>query len=237
MKLLKTIFIGILIPMVSYSQDISSVDFHDVFEEINDTASAYYYPVLVNRLINKDTTLTPKDYHYLYYGNVFQMYYHPYGSSNAKKEFVDAFSEQDYEKAIRKGELVLQENPVDLEVMLKMSISCLKLDKNDLKRYYARQYYSFLDVIYKSGDGKEMESAYVVISVDHEYDIISDLGLKSVVHQELINDCDLLIISKKNQPKIKGQKKIKRLFFNVRMPLLSLSNTYKDADLPDPDED
>jgi hypothetical protein len=221
---------------MSLSQDISSVDFHDVFEEINDTASSYYYPALVNRMINKDTTFNEKDYYYLYYGNVFQLYYHPYGSSNAKKEFVDAFSAQNYDKAVKKGASVLQENPVDLEVLLKMSISCLKLDQQELKRYYARQYYAFMDVIYRSGDGKSIETAYVVISVDHEYDVIGDLGLR-VVQQQLINDCDLLTISKKDQPKVKGRKKIKHLFFNVRMPLLSLSNTYKDADLPDPDDE
>ena len=42
--------------------------------------------------------------------------------------------------------------------------------------------------------------------------------------------------SKRDQKKIKGRKKIKELYFNVRLPLMSLSKSFKDADLPDPDE-
>ncbi|MCB9224240.1 MAG: DUF4919 domain-containing protein [Crocinitomicaceae bacterium] len=236
MHWLKSIFILLLIPYSSLGQQISSVDFHDVFEEIKDQSSVYYYPVLINRMVNKDTTLTQKDYYYLYYGNVFQEYYHPYGNSNEKKAFNDLFTDQDYKMAVEKGIYVLQENPVDLEVILKMSISYLKLDEPELKRYYAKQYYSFLEIIYQSGDGKTMETSYVVISVDHEYDLMADMGLRAV-NQQLISDCDLLFISKRDQPKIKGKKKIKKLYFNVRMPLLSLSSTYKDADLPQPDDE
>jgi hypothetical protein len=222
--------------MLGHSQMISKINFETVKKEIRDSTSSHYYPSLINRLLNKDTLLTADDYYFLYYGNIYQDYYHPYGSSNAKKEFVDTFSEQDYEKAVKKGEYVLAENPVDLEVLLKMSISYLKLENHEMKRYYAKQYYAFLEVIYGSGDGNYTESALVVISVDHEYDIVGDLGLR-VVSQELINDCDLLYFSKKGQKKVKGKKKIKKMFFNVRMPLMSLSKTYKDADLPDPDDE
>jgi Domain of unknown function (DUF4919) len=221
---------------VGYAQFISKVNFDQIKENIADTSSNFYYPSLRKRLADLDSTFTHQEYHHLYYGSVFQKYYYPYGTSHAKKNFLKAYENEKFVDAIEKGRVALSQNPVDLEVLLKMSISCLKVDKPILKRYYAKLYYSFLDVIYYSGTGKYVESAYVVISVDHEYYIAGDLGLR-VVQQQLITDCDLLTFSKKNQRKVKGRKKIKQLFFNVRLPLMSLSKSYKDADLPDEEEE
>lgn len=198
--------------------------------------SAYFYPKLTSRLNKKDTSLHHIDYYHLYYGSVFLRNYQPYGVSNLKKDFLDAYQEKDYKKAVRIGEDVLKENHVDLEVLLKMSISHLELGNDADKRAYAIQYFSFLDVIYRSGTGQNINSAYVVISVDHEYFILSDLSLTAVA-QYLENDCDVLKIKRQDQPKIKGQKKIKELYFNVKQPLMSLSKTYKDSDLPEPDDD
>ena len=236
MRLVLLFFLALSTGLSGFSQIISNVDFSKVKLAIEDSSSALYYPDLLVRLKEKDSTLKEVDFYHLYYGGVFQSNYHPYGTTNAKRIFLELYSEQDYNKALKQGDLVLEENAVDLEILLKMSICCLKLDNQQDKRYYARLYYSFLDVIYKSGKGTNVEVAFVVISVDHEYYIAGDLGL-SVVYQQLIADCDLLSFSRKGQKKSKGKKKIKELYFNVRMPLMSLSNTYKDADLPEPDED
>ena len=69
----------------------------------------------------------------------------------------------------------------------------------------------------------------------HEYMILNDLGLNPI-KQVLIDDCDLLFFKRRQQAKIKGKKKIKQLYFNVRMPLMTLSKSYQDADLPDEED-
>ena len=217
------------------SQNIGRIDFTEIKKSIEDTSSPYYYPTLLERIWADDTTLNYSDYKHLYYGNVFQEYYHPYGMSDAKKEFSEIFNARQYPKAIEKGKVVLAENPVDIEVTLKMIISFLELSDTTNARIYGKKYFGFLDVIYASGDGKTLETAYVVISVDDEYRIVGDLGLY-VKQQALINDCDLLIFEKTGQRKVR-KKKIKELYFNVQMPLMSLSKSFKDADLPDPDKD
>ena len=236
LKYLLLLFIGLNFSNNSNSQVISLVNFDLIKDQIMNAQSPYFYPELVARLRKKDTSLNHIDYHHLYYGSVFLRSYQPYGVSNLKKKFLDTYQEKDYKKAVTVGQNVLKENPVDLEVLLKMSISHLELGNDGEKRAYAIQYFSFLDVIYRSGTGRNLNSAYVVISVDHEYFILSDLSLTAVA-QYLENDCDVLKIKRQDQPKIKGEKKIKELFFNVKQPLMSLSKTYKDADLPEPDEE
>ena len=225
----------LLLSKAGIAQIISKVNFDEIKVHITDTSSTLFYPKLRERMVKGDTNFTYQEYYHLYYGSVFQKYYYPYGTSHAKKNFLKAYKAHEYKDAVQKGRVALMQNPVDLEVLLKMSITCLKLEEHEKKRYYAKLYYSFLDVIYYSGDGQFEESAFVVISVDHEYYIAGDLGLR-VIQQQLINDCDLLSFSKKDQVKVKGRKKIKELYFNVRMPLMSLSKSFKDLDLPEPDE-
>ena len=218
-----------------YSQRVGKIDFYKIKKNINNPESNYYYPSLLDRIWANDTTLSHNEYKHLYYGNVFQSYYHPYGASFIKKDFNEIYSEGNPLKSIEKGMDVLSENPVDIEVTLKILLSYLELGEREMARVFAKKYYGFLDVIYASGDGESLETAYVVISVDDEYRVVGDLGL-SVKQQTLIDDCDLLVFNRKGQPKYNG-KKIKQLYFNVRLPLLSLSSSFKDADLPDPDKD
>lgn len=230
------LFIGLNCTKNSGAQVISLVNFDLIKDRIMNRQTPYFYPRMLARLNKKDTSLNHIDYHHLYYGSVFLKGYQPYGISNLKKSFLDTYEDKNYKKAVSIGENVLKENPVDLEVLLKLSISHLELGNDVEKRAYAIQYFSFLDVIYRSGTGSNFNSAYVVISVDHEYFILSDLGLTAEA-QYLENDCDVLKIKRQDQPKIKGKKKIKELYFNVKQPLMSLSKTYKDVDLPEPDED
>jgi len=225
----------ILLTKGGFAQNIGRIDFTDIRTNIENPESPYYYPLLLERIWTDDTTMNYSDYKHLYYGNVFQQYYHPYGMSDVKKEFSEIFKTANYVKAVEKGKEVLAENPVDIEVTLKMIISYLELEDTLQAKIYGKKYFGFLDVIYASGDGKSLETAYVVISVDDEYRIVGDLGL-AVRQQVLINDCDRLFFEKSGQRKVR-RKKIKELYFNVQMPLMYLSKSFKDADLPDPDKD
>jgi hypothetical protein len=234
LKFQLSVILALLICVSSgLSQNIGSINFSKIRAEIENPNSEYYYPALLRRIWADDTTLTVKHYKRLYYGSVFQDYYHPYGASDAKKEFIQIYANKKYDDAILKGKAVLLENPVDIEVTLKMIYSFLELKDTVSAKIYGHKYFSFLDVIYASGDGQTAQTAFVVISVDDEYRIVGDLGL-NVRAQMLIDDCDLLMFEKRSQRKVR-KKKIKQLYFNVQMPLMSLSGTFKDADLPDPD--
>lgn len=227
------LFVGVATS--AQAQHVARVDFTDIKNRIQDASSQHYYPILAQRFIKQDSTLNFDDYRHLYYGRVFISDYRPYGNSNEKKSFLDLVKAGKYDQAIKQGEKLFYHDPVDLEVLLQMSICFLKTGQKEKKIWFARQYFSFLDVIYASGDGKGIRSAYVVTSVDHEYMILNDLGLNPI-KQVLIDDCDLLFFKRRQQVKIKGKKKIKQLYFNVRMPLMTLSKSYQDADLPDEED-
>lgn len=221
-----------------FAQSLSNIAFDEIETATSDSASVHFYPKLSQKLRELDTSLTQQEFQYLYYGNVYQPYYHPYGATASEKAFNAAFeSGATLQKLENLAQQVIDENPVNLELFYKMIISCNREKQPEKAIVWAKLYVGFLEVIYASGNGKNCESAFVVISVDDEYRIASDLGLK-VVKQALIGTCDRLQFSKKGQ---KGKNRIKTLFFNVQFPLASLSGAYDHIDQPlpdtDPDED
>ena len=222
-----------LLQVVSlHSQQLSRIDFDQIKNAIADENSKFYYPQLIGRLIDQDTSLTSEDFKHLYYGNVYQTYYYPYGSTDLERTFEDAYLQNNhFDKIEELGLAVLNENPINLNVMLRLIFLYNHTKAVEKATRIATIYVGFLEVIYASGTGRSCEDSFVVISVDDEYAIASDLGLK-VVKQALIGSCDRLFFSKKGQQR---KNRIKTLYFNVKMPLTYLSKSYINSDVPVPD--
>jgi len=231
MKRFSIVCIFLISNCIGFSQKFSNIDYSLVETETKDPHSEFYYPYLTKRLLKNDTTLTRKEYQYLYFGNVYIKNYNPYGQSDLEKEFHEIYKNEQYTEAIPVGKRVLAENPVNINVTFKMLVCYHILEIRGTARIYAKKYFSMLDAIYNSGDGKSIETAYVVIKVDDEYQILSDLELQSLGQALLMKGpTDRLTIDTKNQKKIKGKKKIKELYFNVNKPFESLSNLLKDKE-------
>ena len=209
------------------AQKISEIDMDLIKKETQDSLSPTYYPTLIDRLLAFDTTLTKHEYQLLYYGNVFYKSYNPYGNAKQESEFMLLFKKQDYEEAIPLGKQVLQENPVNIDIIFKLMVCYHQLDKKVMAKKYAKNYYAFLETIYNSGDGKGIKSAYVVIKVSDEYAILGDLDLK-IVQQALRGTTDVLTISKgsRGNANKKKKKRIKELYFNVSLPFAQLSKMF-----------
>jgi tetratricopeptide (TPR) repeat protein len=213
----KIILILSLIYLISpsFSQKISNVDYTLIEKEVKDSTSFYYYPRIIE-LFNKNIELTPEEYVFLYYGNVYYENYNPYGGTEYSKSFEQLVREKKYREALPLGEKSLEMNPVDLDVLYNMLVCYHYLEIKDSARIYANKYYTFIDVIIASGDGKSIETAFVVNCVNDEYQITNNFELQ-VKGQALLNDgpTDLLYINTKGQKKVKGQKKITEVYFNI----------------------
>lgn len=227
-KLVSALLLSLTISLFGYSQQVSNINFDEIKSHIQDPTSSYYYPYLEDRILQNDTTLTYEDYKHLYYGNAYSENYDPYGSSATEKEFNDLYSKELFSEAIPIGKNVLQENPINLKTLYRMLVCYHVLEMKDSARLYANHYFAMLDVIYTSGDGKSIATAYVVLKVNDEYQILSDKGLRSAGQALLNGPTDRLTIDKKSQKKVKGQQKIKELYFNVSKPFEYLDGQFKD---------
>lgn len=227
-KLLLTIF-SIFFGAFANGQKISNIDFEDVKQKTTDSSSPYYYPTLLERFVGFDTTLHFHELNYIYYGNVYSEQYSPYGTAKDESQFLELYNKQKFSEAISYGNKTLEENPINIKILFKMLVCHHNLGDKENAAKFAFMYFSLIDVIYKSGNGKSAKTAYVVIKVPDEYAVLSDLELR-LTKQALVGDTDVMYIDKKGQKPPKGQKKIKALYFNVSKPLEYMMEQFKKSE-------
>ncbi len=204
-----------------FGQKISNIDYDLIKQNTEDSSSIYYYPKLIQRLLLLDTTFTEKEYSHIYFGNVFTANYSPYSKDKNEEKFNSLYNEEKYDKAIEFGQKSLKENPVNLNVLFRLMV-CYHVsgDKITAKKY-AKLYYGLLNEIYESGDGKSIKTAYVVIKISDEYQILKDLELQSTGQALLSGPTDRISINTENQ------KEISEIYFNIAKPFESLSKMFK----------
>jgi hypothetical protein len=157
------------------------------------------------------------DFLQLRYAYAASPHYQPYGPPpEARSAMFDAFKTGDYAKASALAESVLVEVYVDIRAHKIAELSYRHLADEDRATLHNRWAVGLLRSILSSGDGKSPETAYVVISVEEEYDLMSALGLKlkqqALVHQG-DHDYDRMEVSAngKDRPQV--------LFFNIDRPI------------------
>ncbi len=218
------LFFSIVISGYCFGQKVLTVDFDSIKIKISDPKSACYYPKLMERFGKADTTLTDDELDCIYYGNIFSEKYTPYGGlSKDDDKFYKFYNKGKYKKAIPYGKKGLKENPVDLKMLFKMTVCYDQLGDKKTAQEYADRYFPLLHVITRSGDGKTIETAYVVTCVADEYEILADMDLGST-QQALYGDTDKLSISPENQ---KNDPKITALYFNVQVSMNYLEKEFE----------
>ena len=203
------------------AQKVSKIDFDLIKTETTNAESEHFYPNLLTRYVEGDTNLTIEDYAFIYYGNVFTENYNPYGLSKDQSKFMELYREKKYEKAIAYGEKVLKENPVNLKITFKMMVCYHVLEEVEKSKLYAKRYFPVLDCIYKGGDGLSEETAYVVIMVADEYEIMADMKV-SMTSQSLVRNTDVITLKEQE-----GGNKLEKLYFNVSKPLNKMAEQFK----------
>ena len=227
------ILLYIVLESQAGGQIISNVDLDDIREETLDSTSDYYYPTLMNRVADMTDELTDSEYSYLYYGAAFQKNYSPYTMFGVNGYVDDLLDDNKYKQALEIARDEWQRKPVHLLLLERILFCFHKLHEDDSVRAYQDVYSGLLGAIRSSGDGKSMESAYVTITVFHEYTLLENLGLKStgqILMQGKAGPVDRLTIKKRGQKRKRGQKKIKEIYFNVSLPLGSMNSIMKSLD-------
>lgn len=184
MKRLIISILTIFIISNSFSQEIKfeKPNYKKISKEIKKKKSKFYYKKLFDRYLEGDTTFNLNEKRHLYYGFAFQEEYSPYGNStytDSLKVFYkkDTLTKFDFEEIVRFSKLILDENPFDLRAINNLNYAYYSLENKDLEKLYNYKSLLIIDAIMSSGDGISEKSAFFVIYVPHEYDLINALGL------------------------------------------------------------
>jgi hypothetical protein len=196
------------------------VDYQAIDSLTKDSLSDFFYPKILKRYIDHDTTLTVADYHYLYYGYTFQEAYNSLSKNenDTLKAIFDRenLTEEDFKKVIELELEWLKTYPFDLEAIYLVAISYDELGSTIELEPWIKKFSGLMDAILASGDGMAVESAVHVIRVPDEYFVLDLLGFEYAGSQSLVFPCDYLEIEP-NEFGIEG------FYFNVERHFAFLS--------------
>lgn len=195
------------------AQEVEAPDYKAIRATILNQKSPNYYPSLMRRYMANDTTLTLEQVRNLYYGFALQEDFVPYQVE--KQELYDirrsllknGGNPRHCPEAIRIAQETLDDNPFDLLAISTISFAYLQLQDSVSYKLWNEKQMSLLDAIVSSGDGESPETAFHVINIEHEYEVLNRLGLQ-LVTDSLCNDKVEYLKVKENAEDIPG------LFFN-----------------------
>ncbi len=216
---MKRYFIGVMIiisslTLVAQKTTFITPDYKKIKKALSVKDSPTFYPKLMERYKAHDTTLSPADYHLLYYGYSLQQEYAPY----AHQPFADSLmaivrkeriSPDQYNLILKYGTAVLDKSPFDMRYLDPMIYVLQMQGNNEMVEKLEFKLGRIIETIFNSGDGLTEKSAFHVISVSHEYDLIRALGFGFGGEQSLTKgECDFLKVET-NDYGING------MYFNV----------------------
>ena len=135
----------------------------------------YDYAQLLERVKNLDQTV---DFTELRMAFTETGSYDPYGpSSSLLRQMYNAFGDQKFQQAIELAEKALEKDYVCPDAHKVASLSYKSLGNEKKSEYHRVIAEKLFDSIRKSGDGKSMETAMVVITTGEEYFVLREMGL------------------------------------------------------------
>lgn len=160
-------------------------DYKSIKKIIENPSSRFYYPNLMERYQNGDSSLTREERSCLYYGYVFHPDYVPLDTSSYNNRLMEilsneSFTSADYERLIADADALLKEDPFNLRALnIKLMVYAQQDNVSEYKKAF-EQRKVVLDAIVSSGDGLSKKTAYYVIKVAHGYDFLSSIGYKAL---------------------------------------------------------
>lgn len=177
-----------------FGQEELTIDFDSIKAAINKTESDHYYPTLLKRFNDFDSTLSLQEYSLIYYGFSFQDDY--LKNQPDEKVLIELLDSKNYGKIASVCQKILRKNPVSLLANNEMGFALFKLHKPESEwKKYQKRYRAIRKVIAYSGYGMKPETAFKVIYVSDEYNLLYDyFNIVKIEEQGLVGNCDKFIV-------------------------------------------
>ncbi|MFI3320547.1 MAG: DUF4919 domain-containing protein [Rikenellaceae bacterium] len=216
-------FRGALIGALSAWMIVSTVaiceaktpDEEDVLSKITDAKSAYYYPDMMLKFEMGDINLTLDQYHYLYYGYVFQEEYAPTRSNPNLDKVLQLAASLDMEnpnaetlrEVINIADGALRVDPFNLKVWNILAYAYGALDEKIKEREAFDRVEKILSTINNSGDGLTPKTPKHILAFDHATDMMAAENLttaKPMIVSRTVEFVPLVVPRKVEGKKFRG---------------------------------
>jgi hypothetical protein len=231
-KYLLSCFIAFaFLPAFTSARDFRKPDYDSIRKATQTESSLFFYPKLMARYSGNDTLISPEEFRALYFGFLFQPGYSPYKVSIYADSVRALFSKDslqpvDFPRLIAFETEILKDDPFSLRDLNVLAYACEREGDTVGALVNGFKLGRIAETILFSGDGKSEETAWHVIQVSHEYDLLNLLGFTYSGPQSLTEKgCDYLQVQE-NQFGIGG------FYFDVNRILDAEKNVLKDQ-VPD----
>lgn len=207
-----------------YSQDafFTAPNYKQIERNVKDTSSPYYYPNLLERYLDGDSTFNTEERRHVYFGYVYQSQYIPSDTSEYNGKLAEilskqSFTAQDYNNILLYADALLQEDPFNLRALNAKLL--VYAQQNSVPEYMKvmNQRKIVQDAIVSTGDGMSEKTPFYVIKVAHEYDLLGFLGYKFGGSDKIVKNCNYLTLA----PNRFG---VERVYFEIS-PVLKHAST------------
>ncbi|MFD1257066.1 DUF4919 domain-containing protein [Mucilaginibacter terrae] len=211
----RSLFLALLICIFTIStraQVVSGVNFDEIKASVSRPGNTNYQTLLKRAAIT-DSTLTPNDYKLLYFGQIFQTNYNPYGDAMALRDASKLVQEGKFNEAITAADVYLKDHPISLSAIYLKITALYQQKKTAEMKPWIILLKGLIAGITGSGDGKTEKTAMVVACVSDEYKVMSSLQVQMTKQTLTATQCDKMTLA---QPNSTG---LTELYFNVSKPL------------------
>lgn len=165
-------------------------DYKKISKNIQKPGSPLNYAALMERYRANDTSLTREEYHLLYYGYTLQPGFRPdsqdaYSDSLLKLMKLPELKAEQYDVMLRLVNKVLESAPFDMRYLDPAIYIYRMKGNNELARKLEFKLGRIVETIFNSGDGFTEKTAFHVIAIAHEYDLLRALGFRYGGQQRL----------------------------------------------------
>lgn len=167
-----------LLFLLSSSMVFGQVDYEAIKKRTSDEENEMYYPHLIQRFIDSDSTLTIEDFQSIYYGVFFHKPYDLDKIIESERTIRLANYSGEYLEAYELADNLLKEYPVSIQAYFEKAYACYNLKRFEEEAYNTKRYKILITTILSSGDGKTFETAYHANLSNDKYEVIKFLHLE-----------------------------------------------------------
>jgi len=173
---------------VVHSQE-ESVDFFKLVELITqDPSGDFYLEDLQSQFRENPIKAGVETYRLMYYGKVFQTGFEKMKINGDQENFEKLFFKGKIESGLDYGMKAYEQDPVDLKTLYLLTASFSMLEMKDQEQYYGHQLGMLVEAILTSGNGKEVDNPFLVVTVGDQYVMKGILGFDSMKRSSSFDD-------------------------------------------------
>uniref|UniRef100_A0A494G908 Hflx-type G domain-containing protein n=1 Tax=Solanum lycopersicum TaxID=4081 RepID=A0A494G908_SOLLC len=154
----------------------TAVDLKTIGKNLKNSKSLYNYEKLIFKYKAYPKSLDTIESRHLYYGRNFRSDL----VSTTDEDFkalAEAFKSGDFDDCIKKGKILYEKDPTNLDVLLILLRAYDSKKDGSNFMHHLSQFRTLTDAVRSSGDGKSENTAYLVNSVGDEYILLNILNL------------------------------------------------------------